>query len=201
MPGDAQRRVARCITAFLEGTLLDQAGALEGLNDERRARRWRPEDVNVTRFDDSLWRTIANDEEDADLTTATLSGARIEQHGLSLGRQRYLPLQSGTAQDTVVHLGWQPTTRHGASPWPPSYAIHLPLGLGVAWGHSGGAELRFALAPVDEQPSDDGAPGADRNGASGSAPAGSGTDEVAPATSVAASTVERPSGPGGVGVE
>jgi hypothetical protein len=157
MQGDAQRRVAKVfITAFLEGTLLDRPDSLDVLKDERRARQWLPDDVYVTRFADSAAGVIANYEEDVDLTTATLRGARIEQQGLALWREQYLPFKSGTTRDAVAYLGWKPPvpgTAKDKSPQtgPPSYSIVLPDGLGSAWSVSGESELRFALAHVDKQ--------------------------------------------------
>lgn len=162
LSGAAQRRVATVfITSFLEGTLLDRTAELEVLKDERGARRWLPDDIYVTRFADTTARTIANYEEDVDLTTATLPGAHIEQHGLTLWRERFLPFKSGTTRDAVVYLGWQTSNRKDARarPDPPSYTIRLPAGFGAQWAISGDSEVRFALAQVDEKPSDDEASG------------------------------------------
>ncbi len=161
MAGEAQRQVAKVfITAFLEATLLDRTEELAILKDERRARQWLPDDIFVTRFADSTARTIANYEEDVDLTTATLPGARIEQHGLSLWREQYLPFKSGNTRDTVVYLGWKEpdkdATKRGARTTGPAlYTIALPAGLGSEWALAGDAEVRFAMAQVDEKPSDD----------------------------------------------
>jgi len=165
MAGQAQRQVAKVfITAFLEATLLDKTDYLEALKDERRARRWLPDDVFVTRFADSATRMIATYEEDVDLTTATLPGARLEQQGLALWREQYLPFKSGTTRDAVVYLGWKEPGKDKArdkakdkepKPGPPSYTITLPAGLGAEWALSGDSELRFALAQVDRKPPDD----------------------------------------------
>lgn len=161
MPGDAQRRVAKVfITAFLEGTLLDKPDSLDVLKDERRARQWLPDDAYVTRFADSASHAVATYEEDVDLTTATLPGVRIEQHGLALWREQYLPFKSGNTRDAVVYLGWTPpaprtTKDNPPQAGPPSYSIVLPDGLGSAWGVSGESELRFALAQVDKKVPDD----------------------------------------------
>ncbi len=157
MPGDAQRRVAKVfITAFLEGTLLDRQDSLEVMKDERRARQWLPDDVYVTRFADTTSRAVAGYEEDVDLTTATLPGARIEQRGLALWREQYLPFKSGNTRDTVVYLGWKPRAPGAAKDKPkpteaPSYSILLPDGLGRAWGVTAESELRFALGQVDKK--------------------------------------------------
>jgi dienelactone hydrolase len=161
MQGDAQRRVAKVfITAFLDATLLDRLDSLDVLKDERRARQWLPDDVYVTRFADSASHTIADYEEDVDLTTTSLPGARIEQRGLALWREQYLPFKSGTTRDAVAYLGWKPPdsgTANDKPPraGPPSYSIVLPDGFGSAWGISGESELRFALAQVDKKVPDD----------------------------------------------
>jgi dienelactone hydrolase len=168
MQGDAQRRVAKVfITAFLEATLLDKPDSFDVLKDERRARPWLPDDVYVTRFADSASRMVADYEEDVDLATATLPGARIEQQGLALWREQYLPFKSGTTRDAVAYLGWKPPDPVAAKDkppqaGPPSYSIVLPDGLGSAWGVSGESELRLALAQVDKKVPDD-----EKNGASG----------------------------------
>jgi hypothetical protein len=161
MPGDQQRRVAKVfITAFLEGTLLDRQDSLEVMKDERRARQWLPDDVYVTRFADTTSHAVASYEEDVDLTTATLPGARIEQQGLALWREQYLPFKSGNTRDTVVYLGWKPPAADAAKDKPkptepPSYSILLPDGLGRAWGVTGESELRFALGQVDKKVPDE----------------------------------------------
>jgi dienelactone hydrolase len=173
MPGDAQRRVAKVfITAFLEGTLLDKPDSLEVLKDGRRARQWLPDDVYVTRFADSTSLVIANYEEDVDLTTATLSGARIEQQGLALWREQYLPFKSGSTRDSVVYLGWKPPAPGAAKDnpqpaGPPSYSILLPDDVGVAWGVTGRSELRFALAQVDKKVPDEDQKAEDRKAGGG----------------------------------
>jgi dienelactone hydrolase len=162
MQGDAQRQVAKVfISAFLEATLLDKTDSLDVLRDARQARQWLPDDIYVTRFSDSASRTVANYEEDVDLTTATLPGARIEQQGLALWREQYLPFKSGTTRDAVAYLGWKPPASGAAKDkpppqsGPPSYSIVLPAGLGSSWGVSGESELRFALAQVDKKVPDD----------------------------------------------
>lgn len=178
LAGEAQRQVAKVfITAFLEATLLDKTDYLAVLKDERRARRWLPDDVFVTRFADTTARTVANYEEDVDLTTASLPGARIDQQGLSLWREQYLPFKSGTTRDSVVYLGWKEPVKDQAKDknrelTPASYTISLPAGLGAEWKLSGDSELRFAMAQVDEKPSDDESDNGEKKGEETKSPAG-----------------------------
>ena len=157
LAGDAQRRAAKVfITSFLEATLTGRRDYLAALEDERRARAWLPDDLYVTRFADSSVRTIADFEEDLDLTTTSVPGGRIEQRGLTLWREQFLPFKDGTTRDGVVYLGWLAQQKAATPPaTPPSYTIHLPAGALAGWALPGESELRFALAQVDEKPKDE----------------------------------------------
>jgi dienelactone hydrolase len=176
MPGDAQRQVAKVfITSFLEATLLDKIEYLDVLRDERRARKWLPNDLYITRFSDSNVRTVANFEEDVNLATASVDGGRIEEQGLGLWREQYLPFKSGNTRDSVVFLGWKEPKKNAGkkadtperqrTAGPPSYTIVLPPTLAADWKVSAQSRLTFALSPVDEKVPDEGedALGADKD--------------------------------------
>jgi hypothetical protein len=167
MPGDAQRQVAKVfITSFLEATLQDRPEYMDVLRDERRARKWLPEDLYITRFADSETRAVANFEEDVNLSTTSVEGGRIEQQGLGLWREQYLPFKDGNTRDSVVYLGWKPPKNDGETHAPPpgeqrrptgpaSYSIVLPPTLAATWNVSADSQVAFALSPVDEKVPDE----------------------------------------------
>lgn len=156
LAGDDQRRAAKVfITSFLEATLADKRDYLAVLQDERRARAWLPNDLYVTRYADSSVRTIADFEEDLDLTTTRLTGGKVEAQGLAMWREQYLPFKNGDTHDTVAYLGWKEPKKGSKAPAvPASYAISLPADAVAGWALTADSELRFALAQVDEQPKD-----------------------------------------------
>jgi predicted dienelactone hydrolase len=128
IPGDAQRRVAAVyISAFFEATLHERREYVPLFRDPRSGRSWLPEVLLVPQFSDSTTRVIADFEEDIDVRTATLPGARIETSGLERWKEEELLFRDDEKQGTsaVVFGG----TRTGGEAY---YAVRLaPDGVGV----------------------------------------------------------------------
>jgi dienelactone hydrolase len=160
LTAEEQRRLgAVAISAFLEATLRDNPAYIRLFRDLRSARGWLPEDLYITRFQDSTFRALVDSEEDVDVTTATLEEARIEGKNLTLWKQKDLAFRQGegTKQNQVVYLGWK---RVSGKPGPAAtYAVRLPQGPSVdeegdEWKPPGQASLLvFSLADSgDEAP-------------------------------------------------
>ncbi len=111
--GETQRQVALVsIAAFLEATLHDRLAYVSLFRDPRLGREWLPEVTMVAQFSDSRTTPLATFEEDLDVLTATLPGARIETEGLSLWREEELLFRDDQKQGTsAVVLGWTPESR------------------------------------------------------------------------------------------
>jgi dienelactone hydrolase len=111
--GETQRRVALVsISAFLEATLHDRLSYVSLFRDPRLGREWLPDVTLVAQFSDSRTSPIATFEEDLDVSTASLPGARIEAEGLSLWREEELLFRDDQKQGTsAVVLGWTPESR------------------------------------------------------------------------------------------
>jgi hypothetical protein len=108
--GETQRRVALVsIAAFLEATLHEKLSYVPLFRDPRVGREWFPDVTLVAQFSDSRTTPIATFEEDLDVSTATLEGARVEAEGLSLWREEELLFRDDQKQGTsAVVLGWSP---------------------------------------------------------------------------------------------
>jgi predicted dienelactone hydrolase len=121
VPGDTQRRVAAVyISAFLEATLHGKLEYVPLFRDPRSGRNWLPEALLVPQFSDSSTRTLADFEEDLDVTTATLPGARIETSGLERWKEEELLYRDDQKQGTsAVIFGGK---RSGDA----SYTIRFP---------------------------------------------------------------------------
>jgi hypothetical protein len=101
IPGEMQRRVASIyISAFLEATLHGRLEYVPLFRDPRWGRNWLPEVLLVPQFSDSATRVLADFEEDIDVTTATLPGARIETSGLEVWKEEELLFRDDEKQGT-----------------------------------------------------------------------------------------------------
>ncbi|EPX57244.1 hypothetical protein D187_006998 [Cystobacter fuscus DSM 2262] len=126
LDAEAQRQAARVyVTAFLHATLGERREYVPLLRDARLAPGWLPEDVYVTRFEDSTLRPIATFEEDVRADTVTLPGASALGQELTTWREEPLTLRDTrrTPQGTTaVVLGWN---------HPASYELLLPPSAGA----------------------------------------------------------------------
>jgi hypothetical protein len=168
MPAEEQRQFGRVyISAFLDATLKGDSSLLPLFRDHRVAADWLPPTMYTTRFETPTFRPVATFEEDIDLTTGSLAGARIEADSLATWKESRLQLRTanspaeGTSQyNNVVTLGWNnriagaDTTRSGR---PASYTLDLPQEI-VAWRLAADGALQFLLTATDEMPGPRAAP-------------------------------------------
>ncbi len=152
-----QRRFAEVvISAFLESTLKGQRAYLPLFRDHRAAGQWLPKTMYITRFQESSFRTVADYEDDVDVTTAG-PGARLRGDSLSTWKEALVPFRSrGNNQaHNAVTLGWNnrvagdDTTRRAT---PASYTLSLGDSLRRALQPGAATSLVFSLAPLESKP-------------------------------------------------
>ena len=146
------------LAAFLEATLNGKTEYLPMFRDHRVIGGWLPKTMYATRFQDSRFRTLADFQEDVDVTTGSVKGVRL--HGDSLGswKEANIPLRWRNANvgSNAVFLGWNnriagdDTTKMGR---PASFTVSLTDSVRAAWRVSDASTLQFSLAPTDAKPS------------------------------------------------
>jgi len=107
---EAQRQFAKVvISAFLEATLHGRKEYLPMFRDHRTAGAWLPKTMYTTRFQESGYRSLAEFDEDIDLTTGTGRGVVIAGTDLSTWNENVLMFR-GRGNDPQNHggvwLGW-----------------------------------------------------------------------------------------------
>lgn len=140
-----QKKIALVyVTAFLSEAF-EEPGVYRPLfRDPRVGRRWLPDEIYVTRYRDAGFRPVADFEEDVDVTSASLAGARWSGRDLVTWREAEIEFRSGSGRDDhAVFLGWR---------GPASYALELPPGSAGGEELSGDAYLALSLAATDETP-------------------------------------------------
>lgn len=145
--GEEQRHIAAVyISAFLDTTLRGHREYLPLFQDHRTATRWLPNTLYVDRYLDSSFKPICDFTEDADLTTTTLAGGKIDGQNLTVWREALIPFRSGDRGYNGVFLGWNNETKKGAS-----YSIELPANF-----HAGkDSALTISAAGTDEDDFDE----------------------------------------------
>ena len=146
----AQRQIAKVyLSAFLQDALMGRHGYRPLFADPRRGAAWLPPGYLSANYADSETAWAATYEEDADPTTATNPGARIEGRNLSVWREDYVKLKSDPLDTQVALIGWDDRVHPQAA----SYSIEF----GAAAGKAGpGADLVFSAsaAGIDSLPKD-----------------------------------------------
>ena len=147
MPGEEQRRISKTyISAFLEATLKDHREYVPVFEDWRVARAWLPDTLYMNRYEDASYVPLASFDEDADLTTTTAPGGRIEGASLSIWNEGRIPWRSGDRGYNGVFLGWNRAKDAPAA----SYTITLPAGAASGWHLNWNSTIEFSIAPMDE---------------------------------------------------
>jgi dienelactone hydrolase len=128
LSGDDQRKISKTyISAFLEATLHNRAEYLPMFRDYRRIRAWLPETLYMNRYLDASYHVISDFTEDADVTTTTVPGGKIQAENLSIWREGKIPYRQGDRDYNGVFLGWN---RAGTGSIP-MYSISLPSTLSL----------------------------------------------------------------------
>lgn len=122
LSGADQRKIAKVyIVAFLEATLHGHPEYRQMFRDYRQARAWLPQTLYINRYLDSSNKVVSDFSEDADLTTTTLPGGKIDGRNLSDWHEGKIPFRSGDRGYNGVFLGWS-----GGNA---SYSLTLPAGV------------------------------------------------------------------------
>lgn len=159
-----QRRFAEVyISAFLDATLKGERGYLPLFRDHRVAGNWLPKTMYITRFAECTGKTLADFEEDVDLTTGSIAGVSLRGDSLASWKESMVPFR-GRGQNqahSAVTLSWNnriagtDTTRRGM---PASYTLTLGDSLRTALSLGEGSALVFSLAPLSNVPAPRAAP-------------------------------------------
>ena len=158
MPPEDQRRVAEVyVTAFLEATLRNRREYLPLFRDHRSAGGWLPKTMYLTRYEESGLRSVADYEEDVDVTTGTAGGVRLRGDSLSTWKEGIVPFRWRNEQqnNSAVWLGWSnrvagPDTT--VRPRPATYTIQLPAALTASLELDRDAALSLLIAPTKAVP-------------------------------------------------
>ena len=158
LPPEDQRQFARVVIGgFLEATLHNRKEYLPMFRDHRTVGRWLPPTMYITRFQESAFRTLANYEEDVDVTTGSVAGVTLSGDSLSTWKEAPLPLRSPNdlQNSNAAWLGWNSrvagadTAKRGK---PASYTLHLSDSLVTAWHVNATTSLVLSLAPTKDIP-------------------------------------------------
>ncbi len=156
-----QRRFAEIyISAFLETALRGDDMYLPMFRDHRVIGGWLPKTMYVTRFQTDGFRTLADFEDDIDVTSGAHPGVRLRGDSLSTWREGLMRLRSSnrpetsTSQDNqAVWLGWNNRIA-GADTLGPAaaYTIELPEALPAEWELGPAASFELSLTVTREEP-------------------------------------------------
>ncbi|MCA0374591.1 MAG: hypothetical protein LCH84_02910 [Gemmatimonadetes bacterium] len=164
VPVEQQRQMGKLvISAFLEATLHGKTEYLPLFRDHRTAGRWFPPTMYTTRFAESGYRTLADFDEDIDLTTGQ-PGVTLSADSLSTWRENVIPFRGrGTdnQRTNAVWLGWNnriagaDTMKFGK---PASFTITLSDSLVRALALGNQSALYLSVAMTKDKPGPRAAP-------------------------------------------
>jgi dienelactone hydrolase len=155
---DEQRQFAKVVIgAFLEATLHNKREYLPLFRDHRVAGGWLPKTMYITRFQESGYVTLANFEEDVDVTTGSVPGVSLTGDSLATWKEDALTLRSQNTpmNDNAVWLGWNrhiagdDTTKLGN---PATYTIALTDSLSRSLHVDAQSSVYLSIAPTDAKP-------------------------------------------------
>lgn len=158
LSGEDQRCIGGVfISGFLEAVLHQREPYRQLFRDHRTALEWLPEDVYVTRYQDSSVQVVADFEEDVDPATTHRLGARLQGNDLAVWREEQLSMRSDfmTKENGVAVIGWRwLPAEDGAEPLAarPSYELVLAGGVAADLGLDPDGRLVVALADSGEEP-------------------------------------------------
>ncbi|MGQ0649474.1 MAG: hypothetical protein ACT4P7_18120, partial [Gemmatimonadaceae bacterium] len=152
-----QRRFAEVvITAFMEATLKGKKEYLPLFRDHRVAGKWLPKTMYITRFQESGFSSVADFEDDVDVTTGA-AGVTLTGDSLSTWKESAVPFRfrGGNMQHNAVTLAWNnriagdDTTKRGT---PASFAVSLGDSVRRSMSLDGQSALVFSMAPLEAKP-------------------------------------------------
>jgi len=145
LTGEQQRRIAKVyFSAFLEAALKGRDEYRQLFRDYRVGAAWLPDTTYVNRYADAKRRIVAGFDEDFDVESATLPGARIHGEKLALWKEQRTEQRWGDRGDNSVVLGWRE----------PAATYTVTLGDDFAKTLTPDSRLSFELADTNENPPD-----------------------------------------------
>lgn len=113
MPVEDQLKIGQIyISAFLQATLQNKRAYRQLFQDFRTGIDWLPETIYLNQYEESDWQTIADFEEDLDLTTTSTEGT-IEGENLTVWREQLVSMKWGNKGTRAVHIGWDSLAYEG----------------------------------------------------------------------------------------
>jgi len=94
------------ISSFLDITLKNKNEYLPLFVDARTGKDWLPETIYLNQFEDSKLKTIANFDEDFDVSTTTYDGGKIYTKNLSVWREQEIKLKWEKKGSRALFVGW-----------------------------------------------------------------------------------------------
>ena len=151
LSGEQQRKIGKIyLTAFFAFTLKDDSSYLPMFRDHRRIQDWLPQDIYISRYQDSTFFPVCEYSEDVDLTTGSIPGVIIQGENLTVWREGELKFRSrGTKQNSCVYVGWRGPASERKGENAPAYSILLPETLDRP-KTSRNSYLVFSLCESDE---------------------------------------------------
>jgi len=128
MPMEDQLLIGKVfINGFLLSTLKGEDDYRHLFKDYRSGLDWLPETIYLNQYEDATWQTIADFDEDLDLTTAG-DEAEISGHHLTVWREQLVSMKWGNRGTRAVYLGWD-STAHPIDTARYQIAFHTPRNL------------------------------------------------------------------------
>ena len=94
------------ISSFLDITLKNKIEYLPLFMDARKGKGWLPETIYLNQFEDSNLKTVANFDEDFDVSTITEDGGKVDTKNLSVWREQEIKLKWHKKGSRALFMGW-----------------------------------------------------------------------------------------------
>ncbi|MFT5433084.1 MAG: dienelactone hydrolase [Myxococcota bacterium] len=163
IPEEDQRQFAEVyISAFLDTVVKDDTRYLPVFRDHRRAAEWLPRTMYFNQFQESSFRSLADFEEDVDVTSGSVEGIALHGDSLATWREADLKLRSSNRANTsasqmnqVLWLGWNRKIRGDEETLgqPGRYTLTLSDAAAGELNLDGSSSLDLMLAPTEDKPS------------------------------------------------
>jgi len=113
MPMEDQLTIGKVyISAFLQATLQGKTAYESLFKDYRTGLDWLPETIYLNQYENSDWQTIADFDEDLDLTS-TASGATLSAKNLTVWREQQVSLKYRDKATRAAYIGWDSLAYEG----------------------------------------------------------------------------------------
>jgi dienelactone hydrolase len=147
LPMEEQMEIGKIyISAFLQATLQGKSEYKELFKDHRAGRDWLPQTIYLNQFESASWATIADFEEDLDLTT-TSSGGIVLSENLTVWREQMVSMKWGNRGTRALYVGWDSLANEGKTA-----SLELLMNPKVGFKDVDGITFEFSEAKEDSYP-------------------------------------------------